>query len=86
MIVARRHPGAPADPGDDVLIALVEQRLVAVEIRVVEAVEVPLAEPPEDDVALAHAAIEAAIGQALLAYAHRFAHGFVSALDCGPWV
>ena len=63
----RRHGQAAVDPGEDVLVGLVEQRLVAVELGVVQGRQVALGELPEQQIALLHAAIAATMHEPLAA-------------------
>ena len=64
VVVARRHRRLARDPGEQVLIALLEQRLVAVELGAVEPGEVPVGEPAQQQIAFQAAAISALIRSA----------------------
>ncbi len=67
MVERRRRRRAAADPVEQVGVIAFEQRLVAVELAGVEAAEVSLGEPAENEVALSRAAMPGPEQEALAA-------------------
>ena len=74
VIVALRHRLLSADPGEQILIALLHQGFVAVELRGAERRQMAIGEAAEQQVALQAAAIAALMEQALAADGNRFVH------------
>ncbi len=74
MVVARRHRRLAGNPGEQVLIALAEQRLVVIELGAVESGEVPVGEAAEQQIAFQATAISALINQPLAPDRNRLAH------------
>ena len=67
MVVLGWRRGAAGDPIEDVGIGAVEERLVAIELRLVKPGEMSIGETTEDQVALARAAMPGTEQQPLAA-------------------
>ena len=67
VVVFGRRRGAAGDPVEDVGVGAVEQRLVAVELSLVEPGEMRVGKAAEDQVALARAAVPGTERQPLAA-------------------
>ena len=67
MVVFGGRRGAAGDPIEDVGVGAVEQRLVAVELRLVKPGEMSIGKAAEDQVALARAAVPGTEQQPLAA-------------------
>ena len=67
MVVFGGRRGAAGDPIEDVSIGAVEQRLVAVELRLVKPSQMRIGEAAEDQVALARPAVPGTEQQPLAA-------------------
>ena len=67
MIVFGGRGGAARDPVENIGVGAVEQRLVAIELRLLKACEVRIGKAAEDQVALPRAAVPGSEQQALAA-------------------
>ncbi len=74
VVVPARHRRLPRDPGEKVVITLLEQRLVAIQLIGLEARDVALGEAAQQQIAFQTAAVSALMDQALAADADRLAH------------
>src|SRR5687768_13523376 len=87
VVVPLRHRLPAGDPGEQVVVALFEQRLVAVELHGAQRREVTRGEGTEQQVALQAASITALIEQALAADGDGLGHDGVRGVHtaAGRW-